>query len=220
MRSYGHLKLTSTSPVQTWDEPLGLGEVIKFLELPTRDPEDYAELLQLGLFIAGARGQAEILQNQDLVRKQQDLVLDYFPYGCSSSFYWTSYQNEIELRAPLISVDLVQYRDSDGAYTTLTEGTDYIVDLERGIVAAPYSSSWPSFSHWPTSAVLVRFTSGYLTDDVFWIDSGSWVKIGMLQLISHWFTGRLPFETGAGAVAEYPFTVTHLLTSGAVPRVR
>ncbi len=211
MRSYGHLKLTATSPVQSWDEPLGLGEVIKFLELPIRDPEDYAELAMLTGFISAAREQAETLQNRDLVPKQYDLIMDYFPCG---------YPSDVQLRTPLVSVDLVQYRDSDGTYTTLTESTDYTVDLERGLITTPYNAFWPSFTCWPTSAVTIRHTSGVFATDVFWIDSGARVKIGMLQLISHWFTGRLPFETGVGAVAEYPFTVTHLLTSGAVPRVR
>jgi len=208
MRCYGNLALTVTSPVQSFIEVLTLGEAKAFLNLPDRSPSDAAEDAMIDSFIAGAREQAEILQGgRDLVQKQYDLSLDYFPL-------------EIELRRPLVSVDLIQYTNSDGATTVLVANTDYIVDLARGLVMPPYGESWPSFTAWPSSAVLVRFTSGLSLTDAFWADAGARVKIGMLHLISHWYTGRLPFEMGVLAAQEYPFTVTHLLTSGAVPRFR
>jgi hypothetical protein len=214
LRCYGNLSLTATSPVQSFAEPLELADVVKFLELPVRNPPDEAEEAMLDGFIAGARGQAEILQSgKDLCPKQYDLALDFFPFDF--------YDYEIELRQPLVSVDLVRYRDSDGNYTTLTEGVDYIVDLARGLVLPPYGKYWPTFTPWPSSAVLVRHTTGYASTDAFWADAcGAGIKIGMLHLISAWFTGRLPFEAGTGAIQEYPYTVTHLLSSGSVPRVR
>jgi uncharacterized phiE125 gp8 family phage protein len=209
MRCYGTLSLTVTSPVQSFTEPLSLSEVKKFLELPERSPTDEAEDAMLEGFIAGAREYAELFQNRDLVEKQYDLALDYFP--C-----------EIELRTPLVSVDLVQYTDSDEAEHALTEGDDYIVDLRRGLVMPAYGESWPSFTAWPSSAVLVQFTAGLSSTDVFWNDAGSRVKIGMKHLISAWFNGRLPFEPVPGSTdaVELPFTVTACLSAGAVPRVR
>jgi hypothetical protein len=207
MRPYGALSLTASSPVQVFTEVLTLPEVIKFLELPVRDPEDAAEQAMLEGFIAGAREQAEFLQGRDLVVKSYDLALDQFP--C-----------EIELREPLVGVDLVKYRDSDGAYTTLVENTGYIVDLARGLVVPLYGESWPSFTPWPSSAVLVRFRSGLTSTDAFWADAGARIKIGMKHLISEWFNNRLPFELGASAVQEYPYTVTALLSAGGKARVR
>jgi hypothetical protein len=207
MRSYGALSLTASSPVQTFTEVLALPEVIKFLELPVRDPEDAAEQALLEGLIAGAREQAEYFQGRDLVVKSYDLALDQFP--C-----------EIELREPLVGVDLVKYRESGGAYTTLVENTGYIVDTARGLVMPPYGESWPSFTPWPSSAVLVRFRSGMASTDAFWADAGARVKIGMKHLISAWFNNRLPFELGASAVQEYPLTVTALLSAGAKVRVR
>lgn len=209
MRCYGNLALTVTSPVQSFDEPLSLAEVKAFLGLPERSPADSEEDAMLEGFIAGAREVAEILQNRDLVEKQYDLALDYFP--C-----------QIELRTPLVSVDLVQYTDSDGDETALVEDTDYIVDLARGLVMPPYSESWPSVTLWPSSGVLLRYTSGLSSTDAFWADAGARVKIGMKHLISAWFNGRLPFENTPGAQqsVELPYTVTALLSMGAVPRVR
>jgi uncharacterized phiE125 gp8 family phage protein len=210
MKSYGSLNLTATSPVQTFSEPLTLAIVKEYLNLPLRSPTDADEDSMLEDMIKESREVAEILQGRDLVRKQWDLSLDYFPY-------------EIELRAPLVTVDLVRYRDSSGGYTTLTENTDYIVDTAKhpGIIMPAYGESWPSFTHWPTSAVLVRHTSGYSATDAFWDDAGARIKRGMLLLINHWFVGRLPFEMGnKEGVNEYPYTVTRLLSYGALERVR
>lgn len=210
MKSYGSLNLTVTSPVQTFSEPLTLAEVKEYLNLPLRSPTDADEDAMLESMITEAREVAEILQGRDLVRKQYDLSLDYFPY-------------EIALRAPLVSVDLVRYRDSSGAYTTLAEGTNYIVDTAKqpGVMMPAYGVPWPSFTHWPSSAVLVRYTSGYSANDAFWNDAGARIKRGMLLLINHWFVGRLPFELGnKEGVNEYPFTVTSLLRYGSLVTVR
>lgn len=209
LRSYGTLSLTVTSPVQSFTEPLTLGEATTHLNLPARDPQDKDEEAMISGFISGARSAAELLQGRDLVAKQYDLALDYFPCVFGG----------LELRAPLVSVDLVRYRDSAGDYTTLEEGTDYIVDLARALILPVYGKSWPSFTPWPSSAVLVRFTSGLEATDVFWSNAGARVKIGMKYLISAWFNGRLPFET-LGSIQEYPYAVTMLLSAGARNRVR
>lgn len=207
MRSYGALKLTDSSPAQTFgDEPLTLGEVAPFLNLPAPNLGNAGEVAMIESFIAGAREQAEFLQGRDLVVKQYDLSLDCFP--C-----------EIELREPLVVVDLIQYRDSDGVTYDLAENTGYIVDMARGLVLPPYGESWPSFTPWPSSAVLVRFRSGLQATDPFWNDSGKRLKIGMLYLISEWYNNRLAFELGASAVQEYPYRITQLLSAGAKKRV-
>ncbi len=218
MKSYGNLDLTVSSPAQSFTEPLSLSEVKAFLELPERSPTDDAEDAMLDGFISGAREQAEIMQNRDLIVKQYDLSLDYFSYLPSLYSAFTTAGGEIRLRTPLISVDLITYKDSDGVTHTMVENTDYIVDTARGLVMPPYNTSWPIFVAWPSSAVLVRFTSGMTQDHPFWQDAGARIKIGMKHLISAWFTHRLPFEIGPGVVNEYPYTVTQCLSAGAVPR--
>lgn len=203
-RTYGSLQLTESSPVQSWAEPLSLAEVQSFLKIPARSPVDSAEDALLTELIHAARETAEIFQGRDLVRKQYDLSLDYWP--CP----------DIELRTPLVSVDLLKYRDSNGNYTTLTGGTDYAVDLARGVVSAPYGTYFPNFTAWPSSAILIRFTSGLLPNSVFWIDAGARLKIGMRLLISDWYNERLPRDT---AVEDYPAYLKAVLSAGGRMRI-
>jgi len=209
LSTLGNLSLSETSPPQSFIEPLTLTEVRKYLRLPEISPSDPAEDDELTGFIVGAREQAEILQRQDLVRKQYDLHFDYWPD-------W-----RISLRAPLVSVDLVQYRDSDGTIVPLTENTHYIIDTFKrpGFITPAYNATWPSFTPWPSSALLIRFTSGYTANSAFWADAGARLKIGMKLLISQWYEQRLPFEKGSGAVQEYGYAITSCLSYGAVPGV-
>ena len=192
----GILLLTDASPVQTFTEPLTVAQVEEYLGLSAPSPVDSEYTAELELFITAARQQAELLQGQDIVAKQYDLWLDDFDGHC------------IELRRPLDSVDLIRYRDSDGAYTTLVENTDYIVDTAKALVMPLYNESWPSFTPWPSSAVLIRFTvaaPNFLH---------SFVKVGMLKLISDWFNDRLPFAVGADAAEGYPARLKMLLSAG------
>lgn len=207
MKPYSTISLAVTSPTQSFTEPLTLAEVKSFLGLPVRFPEELAEDATLDLFISGARRVAEVLQGRDLVVKQYELRADYF--DC-----------EIELRTPLHSVAAIEYRNSEGTTTSVIADTEYMVDLARGIVRPAYGTYWPSFTAWPSGAVLVRFSSGLSPSDPFWADDGKSIKIGMLHLVSAWFNGRLPFEPSSIEIREYPYTVTSLLSFGAVPSVR
>src|SRR4051794_35468071 len=161
LAGYGSLSLTETSPPQSFDEPFTPSEVASFLKLPERSPDDEDETALLIDLISAARTQAELMQGRDLVRKQWDLSFDY----------WLGYR--MELRDPLISVDLVRYRDSGGAYAALGENVDYIVDNARcpGVIAPMYNKTWPVFTPWPSSALLIRFTSGYDSTSAFWSDA-------------------------------------------------
>jgi hypothetical protein len=208
--AYGSLNLTETSPEQSFVEPLDANLVKDYLKIPLRSPADSYEDAQINMFISGARNQAEILQNRDLVRKQWDLSMDY----------WPSYR--LEMRSPTVSVDLLQYKDSNGAITPMVLDRDYIVDVAKqpGVVAPPYNGTWPTFTPWPSSSILLRHTSGYSVSSPFWNGPGARIKNGMLLLISAWFNNRLPFEKGAAATAEYPYAVTSCLSYGAQERAR
>jgi uncharacterized phiE125 gp8 family phage protein len=210
LSGYGSLSLTESSPPQSFSEILTLAEVKSYLRLPDRSPADQAEDDELMSLIVAAREQAEILQGRDLIRKQFDLYLDY----------WFNYR--IELRAPLASVDLFRYKDSSGAVTPLAENTDFIVDTSRhpGFVSPPHNKTWPTFATWPSSAILIRFTSGYAPTSPFWSDAGARVKNGMKLLINNWYHNRIPFEKGMDATAEYPYAVTACLSYGSLVRVR
>lgn len=203
--AYGSLNLTDASPSQQFVEPMEVADVGKYLSLSPSQIEDQADML-LAL-ITAARVQAEIKQNRDLVRKQWDLSLDYWP------------EYRIKLRGPLASVDLVQTKDFTGATAALIENTDYVVDLAKqpGEIRPMFNRTWPSFTPWPTSALLIRFTSGYTPDSAFWSDTGAQVRVGMKYLISGWFNERIPFALGASV--ELPYSIDACLSYGAVPRV-
>lgn len=206
---YGTLRLTQQSPEQSFVEPLTNGQMYSYLKIPTRSPIDQEEDDDITLMISAAREQAEILQGRDLVRKQWDLTYDY----------WMGYR--IELRAPLVSFDLMQYMDSNGNVTVIPS-TGYVVDSskEPGTVSPPYNGTWPTFTPYPSSAILLRFTSGYSNTSAFWKSSGARVKIGMKLLISAWYNNHLPFEKGLDATAEYPYAVTSCLSYGGLVRAR
>jgi uncharacterized phiE125 gp8 family phage protein len=209
MVGYGSLTLAETSPVQSFTEPLTLSEVKKYLNLPERSPTDSAEDDMISGMITAAREEAETQQGRDLVEKQWDLSLDYFP--C-----------EIRLRSPLQSVDLVKYRKSDGTYTTLTADVDYIIDAAKqpGRLIPVYSGSWPSFTAWPSSAVTVRYTSGYSPASVFWSDSGKRIRQGMLMLISEWYNNRIPmsYDLSVGGTNQTVDRIMTLLRTGRLER--
>lgn len=208
--SYGTLGLTVTSPPQSFVEPLTLAQVISYLRLPPTAPANPGRDADLMEMIVAARVQAELLQCRDLVVKQYDLVLDYWP------------NTPIELRTNLKSVDLVQQKDSTGVITALTPDTQYIVDTGKqpGVISPPWNvGSWPSYTPWPSSSILIRFTAGIASDDPFWFDTGATVKINMRRLINEWFSDRLPLATGKGAIEGYPDVITAGLSYGAVARV-
>lgn len=191
------LKLTETSPAQTFTEPVTLAVAKQFLRVPVLSPTDSEQDSEIEALIAAAREIAEGFQNRDLVDKQWDLTLDYFA------------SVEIDLREQLSSVDLVRYKDSDGTSTDLTESTDYIVDLVKGLIRPPYGEDWPSFTAWPTSAVTIRFsTSPERVHEN--------VKTGIKLLVSDWYYNRLPRGLSGD---DIPMQIQALLRYGAVPRI-
>ena len=175
-------KLTVTSPPQSPTEPLTVAVVKTILRIPTADTTKDS---MIELYIVAARQLAETRQGRDLVGKQWDLTMDCFP-------------RVIETRDNLSTVDLLRYRDSDGNYTTLVQNTDYIVDTVQGLVMPPYGESWPSFTAWPSSAVLCRYTVAPPTID-------EEIKLGMKFAISLWYNNGIPAELGASAVQQYPY---------------
>jgi uncharacterized phiE125 gp8 family phage protein len=209
LEEYGSISLTRSSPPQSFVEPFTLDEAKAFLKLPARSPADDQEDALILDLISAARVQAEYMQGRDLVRKQWDLSLDF----------WLDYF--IKLRAPLESVDLVQLKDSTGTLTTLVENTDYIVDTAKqpGVLAPPYNAMWRVFTPWPSSAILIRYTSGFDAASLFWQADGRTIRGGMRRLIADWFTNRLPFEKSFDPARELPFGVTAALSQGTLKHV-
>ncbi len=205
--AYGTLRLTESETPQTFVEPFTVDEVKGWLRLDAGFVDDDA---MIAVLISAAREQAEILQNRDLVKKQWDLSYDYWP------------EYRLRLRAPCVSVDLLQYTDLTGAVTTMAVTADYVVDLKKepAVITPPWNRSWPAFTPFPSGAILARFTSGYSNDSPFWQGPGARLKMGMQMLISSWYEERLPFTPNARADAELPFAVTSCLNYGALERAK
>jgi uncharacterized phiE125 gp8 family phage protein len=184
-------------------------EMVSFLRIDPIEESDN-ESNDIQVMISAAREQAEILQGRDLVTKHWDLTYDY----------WPAYR--IPLRTPLVSVDKVQFTDSDGTVHVQTAPTNYVVDLTKqpGTISPPYNGTWPTFTPQPSSALLIQFTSGFSVDDAFWRDAGARIKMGMKLLVSAWFNNRIPFEIGSQQAPEYPYTVTSCLSYGSILRAR
>ena len=166
--------LTLTGSPASFTEPLTAAEVKEWLKISDPSPADAAFDDEINMLIQAAREKCEQYQGRDLAVKQWDLTLDCF------------YAVQIPLREPLVSVDLVQYKDSDGVTTAVAANTGYIVDTPRALIQPPYGESWPSFTAWPSSGVTIRFTAGGEPPHM------RLLKIAMLHAIEDWFTGRRP----------------------------
>jgi hypothetical protein len=218
MRAYGELNLTESSPSQTFLEPIFRDQFKDYKRMSNILQDDVIDLM-----ITASRSVAERECGIDLVRKQYDLSMDWlldyqnvneaaYPQRYTTPWLLGS-DNSIRLRKPLTSVDLFRITDSNGNVTTLTEGRtgDYMVDLARGCVLPPYGKSWPSYTPDSSSSVLIRFTSGYATDHPFWSNAGARIQMGMMMLITNWFTNRGSFDNVLrGEVAEFPFGVREM----------
>lgn len=84
---------------------------------------------------------------------------------------WKAYLDEfpcndfIELPfGNLQSVTAITYKDSDGTVTTMTAGTEYLVETngdERGRIVLPYGCSWPSATLYPSNPICIEFVCGW-----------------------------------------------------------
>jgi uncharacterized phiE125 gp8 family phage protein len=203
MKSYGTLVPYVSSPEIEIVEPFDAEEAKVFLR--SQQATDTEDDLIDG-YISVARATAEFYQERDLVRKKWNYYIDSF---CAQ---------EIQLRQPLVSVELVRIKDSTGTETNLVENTDYIVDTVRGLILPPYGDSWPSFTPWPSSAVLIRYTAGYSATDAYWQGRGLTVKQGMRALITHLYWNRNPIQDGVLPPQEIPFGITPMLSFGKLNR--
>ena len=195
LHKHGILKLTVTSPVQTFAEPLTTAEMKTYLRLPVTSPVTTTDDALIESMIAAARQFAEVYQGRDLVAKQYDLTLDYW-------------RDPIILRDHLSAVNSITWKDTAGTTTTtLTEGTDYIVDTARGLVTLPDGGSWPGDTLYPTSAITIRFTVTPPAPDAM-------VLNGMKYLVAAWYEGRLPFTAVTSGAMELPFAVTAAFNVG------
>jgi len=126
-------------------EPVTLSEAKAHLRVDGTDEDDLITDL-----IQAAREACEVFTRRQFITATWALTLDEFP-------------DYIELpRPPLQSVTTLAYVDVDGDDQTLTEGTDFDVDITPlvGYVLPCYGESWPStLGH--IADVTVTYKAGY-----------------------------------------------------------
>jgi hypothetical protein len=182
------LKLTVTSPVQSFEEPVTLTEIREALGVAEADNTRDVVFLA---YAAAAREVAEVCQQRDLVSKQWDLYLSSF-----ADYF-------ITLRDNATAVTTFRYRKSDGDYVTMVEGTDYEFDSKLCLLTPTSNGTWPTAELWPSSAIEIQFT---VTPPAI----PNRLKRGILALISLWDANQVPAELGASAVQNYPFMLSLL----------
>lgn len=177
-------------PGQTITEPLTAGALSAWLRDPP--PEDVPDIEAL---IRAARELAEQMNGRQFVRAQWSASFDAWPRS-----------DYIELRAPLVSVELFRWRDCTGVFHELTQDSDYIVDTAKqpGRVVLAYGKSWPREPLWPSSAIEIQFTDGFAPAEV-----PETILKGMRSLVTGWYEQRIPWQPSMKFESrELPLAVT------------
>jgi len=109
----------------------------------------------LTAIITAAREHIEDITGRALITQAWDCYLDA----------WPGWGNNIVLPfGNLQSVTHIKWTDSDGAETTLTENTDYLVETSgdgNGRIVLPYGGSWPSGTLYPSNPIVIRIVCGW-----------------------------------------------------------
>lgn len=176
-------------------EPLTLAEVKTFLRVD-HDVDD-PDILAM---IRAAREQAELFQGREVARKRLEMILDSWPR-----------RGPIMTPAPLVQVEDIRYRITDGSWITLPSA-EYLVaeDAEPGEIHP--RSGWPADALWPAGAVSVRMVCGWLPDEV-----PEHIRQGMKLLITSWYENRTGYRFGT-ILSEIPLGITALLSAGRLVR--
>lgn len=171
-------------------EPVTRSDAKDHLRVDHTTEDTYIDAL-----ITAARQHVENVTNRALISQTWKLYLDRFPI-------------EISLpRAPIQSVNSIEYVDSDGVTQTLSSSI-YTVDTdsEPGLIYKAYYQTWPSIRD-VEKAITITYVAGYG-------DSGSDVPGPIIQaiklLVSHMYENREPVNIGS-SVSEIPMAIDALL---------
>lgn len=170
-------------------EPVTLTEVKAHLRVDGSDEDTI-----LGIYISSAREWGERFCRRVFCTSTWALTLHEWP------------EEAIEIpNPPLASVTTITYVDGAGAVQTWSS-SEYTVRtaVTPGLVIPKYGYSWPSHRS-SKDAIVVTYVAGQAQADI-----PTPIKVGLLQLIAHWFENREEFVVGR-IVSEVPGTVQRLL---------
>lgn len=168
------------------EEPVSLAEVKKQLRIEDDNTEDAL----ISSYTRSARAYVESESGFVFVRRQFVETFNRWPL-------W------IELgRRPVISVDLIEYQDTDG---TTQEYADFFGSLPlRRIHPA---TSWPTLG--TNGSISVRYTAGFAEGEQ--VEELDLARQAIFVLVAHWFANREAVSTSGLNVMEIPFTVRSLI---------
>jgi len=155
-------------------EPLTRAEAKAFILYEDTIQDDLVDTL-----ITAARAEVERRIRRQLITATYEWKLDDFPYN-SGPLYIP--------RPPLQSISSLAYTDTAGDAQTLTENTDFIVDIhnEPGRITPAYGTVWPN-TYSEINVVTVTYNAGYGDDAA---DVPAQLKVAMRWIISAAFDIR------------------------------
>jgi uncharacterized phiE125 gp8 family phage protein len=176
----------ATGTVQDTGEPVTVEEAKQQLRIV----DDSSEDALIGMFIESARAYVESESGYVFVARQ-------FTERYSG---WPTY---LELgRRPVVTIDELEYQDSDGNTQTFTDYQPSL-DLRR---LSPIGA-------WPTlvsgGSVLVRYTAGFTQGEQ--VEEVALARQAILLLVAHWYANREAVNIGNTMTTEVPFAARALI---------
>ncbi len=180
------------------------------------DSTDTTEDALLNLYIAGVTDAIEAYLKRTLLTTQYLLTRDLLPNGTqggptssvafntflNTSVYPYTLDGAMRLpKPPLVSVDLVQFRDTSGTLQTLDPSFYAVVPGFPGRIAPAYGKIWP-FTLPQVGSVEITYTAGAAT-----VPSN--VQLAVLLWVAHLYRNREPVTPQA--FSEMPFGLKALL---------
>lgn len=110
------------------------------------------------------------------------------------------------------SLATVKWKDDDGTETTLTLGTDYLIECngeQCGGIRLPYGETWPSGTLYPSNPIAVRFRCGWTTAALVPYK----IKAAILMICADLYMNREAQAVGAAQIYFENRTVRRLLDS-------
>lgn len=166
-------------------EPITLEEVKGHLEYYGNLKDSYIQGL-----ITTARRLCEGYVGLSLVTQERSLKLDRFP--CSR--YENGWKRHIEVPyGPVQYIVSFSYENEDGTTTTLTEGTDFLLDTHNRLARLyPIENgeidSWPTDNKYILNGITINYVAGY--DDVSGTPVPSEAKTAIMRLVARMFEDR------------------------------
>ena len=170
-------------------EPITLPEAKQHLRVDVADDDTL-----ITIYIVGAREACEAFIRGKLITQTWEVELDAFPTDNSPILI------PVE---PLASVQSVTWADQANNATTMTPGTNYLVDTdhEPGRLVLPPNTAWPGASLWPVSPIKIALTAGFGADET---KVPQLYRLGMFLTLAHWYENREAIATTGAIPKEVP----------------